>query len=137
MSTGAGFPQFDMQIVPNVGFTLIDSGPESILRSQPILIPNRRDELEEFPTTLHIDTKSDYDYDDLSHYTMFRDRLEELKLGWPLTEEDEDKIEQKLKKKFPTQEDFDAQLIQNAYARANNDQQGIMRELADRLNYTL
>ncbi len=113
--------------------------PMLSLISQPIPIPNstRRFELEQLPSTIQVDHKSDYDYDDLSYYTMFRDRLEELKLGWPLTDEDEQQIEDKIKFKNPTQTDFDAQLIQNAYARGDPEQQSVMRSLADKLNYVL
>jgi len=87
------------------------------------------------PTTK--EEKSDYDYDETSMYNLFRDRLEELKVGWPLTEKDEDDIISKDKNKYPDKEDFDTLLIKMAFIKGNETQKSLMITLADKLNYTL
>lgn len=87
------------------------------------------------PTTK--EEKSDYDYDETSMYNLFRDRLEELKVGWPLTEKDEDDIISKDKDKYPDKEDFDTLLIKMAFIKGNETQKSLMITLADKLNYTL
>lgn len=107
---------------PRYGATF---SPTQVSTDVPTLLPTTKEE------------KSDYDYDEASMYNLFRDRLEELKVGWPLSEKDEDNIISKDKDKYPDKEDFDTILIKMAFIKGNETQKSLMITLADKLNYTL
>lgn len=80
---------------------------------------------------------SDYDYEEPpSTLEIIRDRLEELKLGWPLSDDDEDKIEERNKKSRNPQE-IDTLIIKEAYLKADDVQKKIIVGIADKLHYTL
>lgn len=90
-----------------------------------------------FPPVLHIpEYKSDYDYEELDIITIMKDRLEELKIGWPLNETDEEVISNFSKHKNPNASVSD-RLIREAYVQGNPEQKKTMLELADKLNYQL
>lgn len=88
-----------------------------------------------FPPELKI-PESDYDYEELSHYDIIRDKLELMKIGWPLTQKDEHEITMHLKLKDPNAT-ISTQLIKNAFLRGDEDQKKAMLEITDKIGYTL
>jgi hypothetical protein len=87
--------------------------------------------------TTEADKESDYEYDETSVYSIFRDKLDELKIGWPLSQKEEDKIISKEKAKYPDKEDFDTLLIKMAFLKGDDVQKSIMIGIADKIDYTL
>lgn len=113
----------------------------SISASPTTQAPTDENSITESPTTqaptFEADHKSDYDYEELSVYDIMRDKLEELKIAWPLTDKDEKEITKKHKASKNSTSSPDDQLIRNAYLRGDTEQKKIMLEIADKLTYTL
>ncbi len=140
------FPTFTMNAAIFPGFTL-EGGPKpNILTTSPT--PKSFNHITTSPTTSvptvvstqNVTKKinsSDYDYEEPSDYEIFRNRLEELKVDWPLTNEDEDEIIADIKTDHPDKEDFDIYLIKHAYLRGDAVQKSLMLKTADKLHYTL
>ncbi len=132
--TASPVPGYVMSAVPAPSFVM---EPDSTLEATQELHAlrlemqenKRREEFEELPET------TDYSYDEEhSYYTSFRNRLEELKLGWPLTEKEEYDIERHTNS---NNTDNEIQLIKHAYLKGDLEQQSVMRSLAKKMNYTL
>lgn len=80
---------------------------------------------------------SDFEYEEpLTVLENMRDHLEELKLGWPLSDEQEDEIEAANKEsKYP--QGIDNLLIREAFVKASSGQKKAMIDLADKIHYSL
>lgn len=78
------------------------------------------------------DEKEEEDYEELSYYDIFRDKLQEMKIEWPLTSVDEYEIEKKCKTGDP-----DIQLIKMAFHNGDEDVKKAMLIIADKINYVL
>jgi hypothetical protein len=143
-STAAGYPSFSRVVASFPNVITFSPTPSPTVDENPVTMsptpfnspnPFTLEPTTSFPTELKI-PESDYDYEEVSYYDIIRDKLESMRITWPLSRQDEHEITMHLKLKDPNVT-VSTQLIKNAFLRGDADQKKALLEITDKIGYTL